>query len=167
MWIFGYGSLMWDGWEKSHGCTRRALADLPGYCRTFNKASIRNWGTKKAPGPTLNLRKDRAGVCRGMAFEFTDDRRNQLLTYLREREGGAPIDLAVHLDDGNKVIASVSFYNGKNIIVGKDSGEIVSMIRSACGTSGSCVTYIKGIFDKLHELEIEDTEVEAIWQAVR
>jgi cation transport protein ChaC len=167
MWVFGYGSLMWDGWETSRGCTRRSLGDLPGYCRAFNKASVKNWGNSGAPGPTLNLRKIDVGVCRGMAFEFGDDRRDQLLKYLTEREGGPATDLTIHLDDGNNVIASVPLYVGKNIIVGKTAKEIISMVRSARGTSGSCVAYVKGIFDKLHELGIEDTEVQATWQAVR
>lgn len=39
MWVFGYGSLMWDGWEQEFGCLRRCVAVLKGYRRTFNKAS--------------------------------------------------------------------------------------------------------------------------------
>jgi cation transport protein ChaC len=166
MWIFGYGSLLWD-WEPSCDCIRRVLADLPGYCRTFNKASVRNWGTKNAPGPTLNLRGVHNGICLGIAFEFADDCRKQILADLTKREGIAPIDVTVRLDGGSDVVASVTLYTGKNIIVGKNADEIISMIRSANGERGSCVAYVKGLYDKLHDLGIEDTEVEAIWQAVQ
>jgi cation transport regulator ChaC len=38
MWVFGYGSLMWDHWETQFGCLRSLVADLPGYQRVFNKA---------------------------------------------------------------------------------------------------------------------------------
>jgi cation transport protein ChaC len=41
-WIFGYGSLMWDGWEEKFGCEERQVAELPGHVRTFNKASVKN-----------------------------------------------------------------------------------------------------------------------------
>ena len=37
MWIFGYGSLMWDGWESEFVCQERAMATLSGYRRAFNK----------------------------------------------------------------------------------------------------------------------------------
>jgi hypothetical protein len=33
MWIFGYGSLMFDGWESGYGCVRREWASLSGYRR--------------------------------------------------------------------------------------------------------------------------------------
>jgi cation transport regulator ChaC len=35
MWVFGYGSLMGDGWAVSRRCTRRSLANLSGYSRSF------------------------------------------------------------------------------------------------------------------------------------
>jgi cation transport regulator ChaC len=38
MWVSGYGSLMWDGWEKLNG-TRDDGAVLRGFRRSFNKAS--------------------------------------------------------------------------------------------------------------------------------
>src|SRR6266568_4933203 len=87
MWVFGYGSLMTDRWEEKNGCTRRVLADLGGYRRVFNKASVRNWGTRNNPGPTLNLEKTEGGSCRGIAFEFPEDRGKEVLAVLVEREG--------------------------------------------------------------------------------
>jgi glutathione-specific gamma-glutamylcyclotransferase len=87
MWVFGYGSLMWDGWENSYGCVRKCVAVLNGYRRTFNKASTKNRGSKKAPCPTLNLEKDVAGSCKGMAFEFPDAQAGGVLAYLATREG--------------------------------------------------------------------------------
>jgi len=65
MWIFGYGSLMFDGWEAACGCTGRRWADLPGYRRSFNKKSVESRGTPEAPGLTLNLVRAAGHVCRG------------------------------------------------------------------------------------------------------
>jgi cation transport protein ChaC len=87
MWIFGYGSLMWDGWEKAFSCNRRLTGKLHGYRRTFNKLSVKNWGTKSNPGPTLNLVVAGHGICTGIAFEFPDDQSNNLKSYLAKREG--------------------------------------------------------------------------------
>jgi glutathione-specific gamma-glutamylcyclotransferase len=89
MWVFGYGSLMWDGWEQQRGCIRRAGAELRGFRRIFNKASVENWGTADHPCPTLNLERIDSGVCRGIAFEFGNDRSEALLDYLATREGRA------------------------------------------------------------------------------
>ena len=86
MWVFGYGSLMWDHWETQFGCLRSLVAVLPGYQRVFNKASVRNWGTPAVPGPTLNIMpSDQA--CRGIAFEFPDRAAGAIDAYLRRREG--------------------------------------------------------------------------------
>ena len=79
MWVFGYGSLMWDGWETKHGCTRKERASLPGYERDFNKASIENWGSREHPGPTLGLRADAAGKCEGLAFQVPDGKRERVV----------------------------------------------------------------------------------------
>jgi cation transport protein ChaC len=46
---------MWDGWEQNFPCKSKTLANLIGYSRVFNKASVERWGTKANPGPTLNL----------------------------------------------------------------------------------------------------------------
>lgn len=87
MWVFGYGSLMWDGWEAQHRCTRRERASLPGFHLDFNKASRENWGTRDQPCPTLGLDADADARCEGLAFELPDAERDRAVDYLKRREG--------------------------------------------------------------------------------
>ncbi len=161
MWIFAYGSLMWDGWEKAYGCTNTSLADLPGYRRVFNKASIKRWGSKQSPCPTLNLEKSASAACRGMAFEFPDGKRKEVLSYLRNREGEGfdLVELEVRLTNGASVTADVPLYGGKNVIRAATAAEAATAVLSAKGNAGPCASYIKGIADKLTELEINDPTV--------
>jgi cation transport regulator ChaC len=55
----------------------------------------------------------------------------------------------------------VNVYTGRNIVKSKTIDDIVSMIVKARGKKGSCVSYVKGIADKLHEMGIEDPVVRA------
>jgi hypothetical protein len=93
MWVFGYGSLMWDNWETAHGCLRHVVAVLPGLRRTFNKASVDHWGTKDKPCPTLNLAAEPSASCKGVAFEFPEEKRGEVLDYLTQREASGRKDL--------------------------------------------------------------------------
>src|ERR1041385_5852179 len=113
MWVFGYGSLMLDGWEKQFGCLRRQLAALHSYRRTFNKASTKNWGARQAPCPTLNLESIEGGICKGIAFEFPDSREAFVREYLASREGkGFPLkEVTIRLEDDAEVQAWVPIYN--------------------------------------------------------
>jgi cation transport regulator ChaC len=119
------------------------------------------------PGPTLNLQRTEHQSCHGIAFEFADHQRRALTNLLTEREGCTPIDLTIRLDNGAKVVASVNVYAGRNIIKSKTIDGIVSMILKARGEKGSCVCYVKGIAEKLHEMGIEDPVVSATWQAAQ
>ena len=169
MWVFGYGSLMGDGWEKELGCLRRSVAALPGYRRTFDKASVRNWGTKEAPCPTLNLERDEAGACTGIAFQFTADREGEVRDYLRNREGKDFFleDLTVRLDDKVEVQASVPVYRGENLVsTGTVQGKAV-MVRNAEGMKGSCADYVQKIAELLASLGIDDPAVSELWQSLR
>lgn len=160
MWVFGYGSLMWDGWEQKLGCLRRPEADLNGYCRIFNKASVRNWGSKMTPGPTLNLQASPGGSCRGIAFEFPDDKGAAVMDALKDREGGFDLNpLPVRLTDGTPVAAITPIYSGKNIITGKSLDEIVAMIAAARGKSGSCKDYASNVIAQIQALGVHDAAI--------
>jgi cation transport regulator ChaC len=91
MWIFGYGSLMFDGWEAAHGCIDRQRADLPGYRRSFNKKSVESRGTPKLPGLTLNLAPAEFATCRGVgsSLKTTTERRKCCCYSLEGRPAGA------------------------------------------------------------------------------
>ena len=169
MWVFGYGSLMWDGWEARYGCTRRALAELPGYRRIFNKASIKNWGTKANPCPTLNLEEVASAVCRGTAFEFPDDRSAQVSGYLIEREGRGFVfrKLPIRIDEESEILALVSIYKGKNVLPSISVRSTAANIgESTVGTSGSCKDYVRGIANELSKIGIDDPIVTELVEAM-
>lgn len=167
MWVFGYGSLMWDGWERERDCVQRTIGVLRGYSRTFNKLSVRNWGTKANPGPTLNLVRT-AGECRGIAFQFDDVARGSILDYLAQREGKGfalsehPIELA----DGTTVHAIVPLYQRKNLASSKDTAALVHLARRARGTSGACADYIRNVTAHLTKIGIEDAAVNEFCRAL-
>ena len=160
---------MWDNWESGYGCSRKSIALLNGYRRTFNKASTHNRGTKKAPCPTLNLEKEAAGTCKGMAFEFPDERGRDVLGYLEKREG-ADFQLEPHsvrLDDDTDVQAHVPVYHGKNLISSAGLKEKAAMVRNATGTESSCEDYVKEIAELLAKLKIDDPTVTVLWLEVQ
>ena len=169
MWIFGYGSLMWDHWEQAHGCWRTVTADLAGFRREFNKASVKNWGTKQCPAPTLNLVKELSSVCTGVAFEFSDDSRETVTSYLNKREGkNFELEkVQIQLHDGGVVSSRAPMYRGVNLIGGKSLSERAEMARQARGTRGRCIDYVDGIYDDLAKLGIDDASVAEFWGLVK
>lgn len=167
MWIFGYGSLMWDGWEATFNCIRRERAVLAGYARSFTKASIKNWGTKSAPGPTLRVIADPKSECHGVAFEFDDRRSHHALAYLRKREGGfSEISINVTLPSGERVPATTFVYAGKNIILGKTDENIARMVLRARGTDGAALEYVRACKANLKSIGIADPAVDGLLDVV-
>lgn len=168
MWVFAYGSLMNDNWEKAHGCLRRVHATLTGFSRSFDKASVKNWGTKEHKAPTLRIVSSNAS-CRGVAFQFPEERRPTVLSYLGKREGPTfPLkELSVTLEGGDKVIALVPIYEGRNIIPEKDLSKIAAMAIKAVGTDGSGVDYVRNIAEQVRASGVDDPVVADLWHEVQ
>ncbi|HEY1601458.1 MAG TPA: gamma-glutamylcyclotransferase [Pirellulales bacterium] len=169
MWVFGYGSLMWDGWHSQCECLRTLKATLQGFRRIFNKASVRNWGTKRVPGPTLNITADPEGTCVGFAFEFPEEKRQVVMAVLRDREGRnfQLEEQEIIIECGTHAQAIIPRYVGPNLIRDKSPAQLARMARSAIGTSGRCAEYVSTIAAKLVELDISDPAVQEFSAAVR
>lgn len=161
MWVFGYGSLMSDGWERDFGCTRRVVAELRGYRCAFNKASVKNWGTQQCPCPTLNLERSDEAVCVGIAFEFSDVQRGYVDAYLSKREGKdfRLVSMQIVVAEVGAVDAVAPLYMGKNICSFPAARNLVIAVQQACGTSGFCSDYVFDIYHQLKSLGIEDAAV--------
>jgi glutathione-specific gamma-glutamylcyclotransferase len=168
MWIFGFGSLMADGWEVGFDCTNRELAELVGYRRVFNKLSVKNWGTPDCPCPTLNVEAAAGATCVGVAFEFDDSKIADVDRYLAEREGKnfRAHQVDAKLRDGRSVVSRVWIYEGKHVSLTLEPEALVRAVCHATGTSGRCYEYIKSIYEQLAEMGIDDAAVTQLWLAV-
>ncbi|MDJ0512550.1 MAG: gamma-glutamylcyclotransferase [Methyloceanibacter sp.] len=168
MWLFGYGSLMWDGWEAEYGCLQRVHATAPEHRRIFNKKSLERWGTHAQPGLTLNLAPahDGAEPCRGIAFEFPDTHQSKVETYLSERETCEASDITVRLPD-EAITARTYIYDGPRLVEdGLALNARAAMILIAEGIAGSSYDYIRNVREHLNQLGVIDPAVDEIWHAV-
>ena len=75
MYVFGYGSLIWDPgfvFETSE------IAELKGYKRSFSMWSINHRGTVDRPGLVLALERHMNSSCKGVVFEVSPKTRHKL-----------------------------------------------------------------------------------------
>ena len=84
MWVFGYGSLLWNPGFSI--CRTNVRQQLSGYRRSFSMRSIHHRGTVEDPGLVLALDVKDQAVCDGVAFFVAPEHEADTLEYLRERE---------------------------------------------------------------------------------
>ena len=171
MWVFGYGSLMWDGWEQPFGGTRVDKAALMNHRRSFNKSSTTNWGTRNSPAPTLGLEPAANINCIGTAFEFPQEQTATISEYLRHREGPSftMTELPVRLPDGREIhaLTPVNDRTRHTYMGNMPIQQRVNLATTARGTSGACADYIRNIRAKLKSLDIVDTDVEEFFTLIQ
>lgn len=170
LWVFGYGSLLWD---PGFDYCERVQARLDGWCRSFCMRSIEYRGSVDAPGLVLALDVARGGHCDGLAFAVPPERSETVLAYLRKRELvlSAYLErrLALSLVDGRKVEA-VSYvidhdhplYCG--LLEPEDQARIIA---AAKGERGSNAEYLFNTASHLGELGIADPDLDRLAARVR
>lgn len=170
LWIFGYGSLMIDGWQNEFGGSDGSPATLTGFRRSFNKVSTRNWGSREHPCPTLGLERDEAARCVGRVFRFPRSERERVLDYLGGREGRSfeLQELWISTKGGQTVRAMVPVNDtgAKSYIGELPIRERAAMIQSASGTSGSCGEYVERISTVLRLMGVNDPHVDEFIEAL-
>lgn len=168
MWVFGYGSLLWNpGFEVSQS----VIGTLPDYARSFCMRSIHHRGTQEAPGLVLALDQQSGKACEGVALQVMAGHEDATLAYLREREliSSAYVEreLAVHLADGRTVTALVYVIDEahEQYCGGLGLEEQAQIIAHAVGGRGPNTEYLYNTADHLVSVGLHDPALE--WLAAR
>jgi len=162
MWVFGYGSLLWNpGFEPQE----RIIATLPGYHRSFCMRSIHHRGTPQEPGLVLALDAAEEARCAGVALSVARAEQDEVLAYLREREliSAAYLEkiLTIDLADGRGVdaLTYVIDPDHEQYCGGLDLEDQAHIIARAVGGRGPNTEYLFNTVAHLCELGIEDAEL--------
>lgn len=170
MWVFGYGSLIWDpGFEHDE----RVLARLEGWHRCFCMRSLHHRGTVERPGLVLALDAAPETVCHGVAFHVAPGQEQATLDYLRARElvSSAYLEreLPVHLADGRVVTALTYVIDPRHVQYcrGLSLEEQARIIAEAVGGRGRNADYLLNTVAHLHDLGIPDADLDWLADRVR
>lgn len=166
LWIFGYGSLMWN---PGFPYIRSGSALLRGYHRTFCIYSDRYRGTPEQPGLVLGL--NRGGACRGIAYLVAKQHVNDVLDSLWTREMSRrtyrPRLLRVELADKRaRALTFVADPAHPAYAGGLELEEIAGMIRRGVGARGANTEYLLNTLRHLEELGVHDPGLRRIHEAV-
>ncbi|MEO1239316.1 MAG: gamma-glutamylcyclotransferase [Pseudomonadota bacterium] len=163
LWVFGYGSLMWN---PEFGYLRREVARLEGYRRGFTMTSIHHRGTVDSPGLVLALDAWPGAVCDGVAFEVPDAEAEATLAGLRERElvSSAYVEhwAPVRLRSGGTVtaLAYVIEPSHPQYCSDHDLETQAQIIARAQGGRGPNTEYLFNTAQNLSDLDIADPDLD-------
>lgn len=168
LWVFGYGSLLWNpGFAVAE--TRRA--SLEDYARSFCMRSIHHRGTEETPGLVLALDTAPGAFCDGVALRAAPGTEAETIAYLRDRElvssAYAERHVPLGLEDGRRVeaLAYVVKRDHWQYCRGLPLEEQARIIATATGGRGPNAEYLWNTAAHLAELGIEDADLQ--WLAAR
>jgi cation transport protein ChaC len=168
MWVFGYGSLLWNpGFEVAES----VIGTLPDYARSFCMRSIHHRGTVADPGLVLALDHQLGEACEGVALRVAPGQEAETLAYLREREliSSAYVEkeLSVQLTDGREVTAVVYVIDEAHVQYcgGLPLEEQAQIMARAVGGMGPNTEYLYNTAEHLLSVGLHDPALE--WLAGR
>lgn len=168
MWVFGYGSLLWNpGFDVAES----VIGTLPGYARSFCMRSIHHRGSVEKPGLVLALDQQETQACEGVALRVIAGQEAQTLAYLREREliSSAYVEkeLQVHLTNGQDVTALVYVIDEahEQYCGGLPLEEQAQIMAHAVGGRGPNTEYLYNTAEHLASVGLHDPALE--WLAAR
>jgi glutathione-specific gamma-glutamylcyclotransferase len=168
LWIFAYGSLMWD--PAFHFAEVRR-GRVEGYARRFIlKDTFGARGTPETPGLMAAL--DEGPGCEGLVFRIAGSQAEHESGYLWRRELIAyaykPAFAKVATDFGEvEALTVIADRDSEYICPGLTRDEQVRYIATGAGFLGTSLQYIENIAGHFAALEVEDSEVAELLDEAR
>jgi cation transport protein ChaC len=167
VWIFGYGSLIWN--PAFHFAESRPGL-LHGWHRSFCLWTPLGRGSPENPGLVLGL--DRGGSCCGIAYRIAARDKETELPLLWRREmvadGYTPRWVTVRCDSGSvRAITWVINPDGERYAGKPSTNILVKHLATAKGRLGSSRDYLENTVAHLDELGITERPLHAIRDKVR
>ena len=169
LWVFGYGSLLWNPGFTPKAKVKACLHD---YHRSFCMLSIHHRGSEEDPGLVLALDTRAGGQCTGVAFQVAEEEEADVLAMLRERElvSSAYYEDTVPLitEDGGTIQALAYIISCDHVQYCQfDLEKQAQIIAQAVGGRGPNTEYLFNTADHLNELSIRDDDMDWLAQRVR
>ncbi len=167
LWVFGYGSLMWD---PGFPYLRRTPALVYGYHRALCIYSNRWRGTPEQPGLVLGL--DRGGTCRGIAYLVAAEHVTATIQELWAREMRRRVYqvrlLRMRLSDGEaRAFTFIADPQHAGYAGGLTIEQTAQRVATCCGVRGPNLEYLTRTLDHLAELGVRDHNLLRVLDAVR
>ncbi|MDO5646570.1 gamma-glutamylcyclotransferase [Paracoccus sp. (in: a-proteobacteria)] len=170
LWVFGYGSLIWD---PGFAPAETARAHLTGFARSFCLRSVEHRGTRDCPGLVLGLDESPGATCSGLAMRIAESDYDEVLAYLRARElvtdAYAEAVLPLTLEDGRNVngLAYVMRRDHWQYAGGLPLHEQAQIIARAQGGRGPNADYLLNTAQHLTDIGLPDPVMDDLAAQVR
>ena len=166
VWLFGYGSLIWN---PAFHFTDRLIGTVYGYHRRFCLWTHLGRGCPERPGLVLGL--ERGGSCRGVAFHIASDAVEEELAIVWRREmlSGAYVPRWVDVHSALGDIRAITFvinHAHERYARFLPDDRIAEVISTAEGFLGPCADYLINTLDHLAALGIHDRPLQKLRERV-
>lgn len=167
LWVFGYGSLMWN---PAFRYAQISPARLFGFHRNFCLELTIGRGSPDNPGLMLAL--DHGGSCNGLAFRIdaTEVESETDILWMREMVTGAYRARWAKLELDGEVVRGLVFTINRNHMRyrGKMSWtDKIDRLSTGTGPLGSCREYLQNTVEHLDQIDVHDRYLHRLWNAVK
>ena len=169
LWIFAYGSLIWN--PLFDYCDRSTVT-IADWHRQFCLLAPVGRGTIDNPGLVLGLEEKKGGCCQGVAYRLPIDENLEselLLLWRREMVVGSYIPTWITGNNGDLDLEVLAFVVDSQhpVYVKWSTEKIVESLATAKGSLGSSAEYLCNTVRGLRTAGIEDKELIELDNAVK
>ncbi|CAM0904439.1 unnamed protein product [Alopecurus aequalis] len=161
MWVFGYGSLVWN---PGFAYDARQVGFVRDYRRVFYQGSTDHRGTPEFPGRTVTLEHQPGSTCWGVAYKISREQdKETALEYLevREKQYDEKVYLDLYTDSSPKTpaienvmvyLATTNKEANENYLGPAPLEEMAKQIYLAEGPTGPNKEYLFKLEDALNKI---------------